>query len=132
MGANADVEDVVQDAMIRAWRHASSCRSEDPLPWLLTIARREVFRRRTAVTEPVEESAVTADLAYSPDADVRLGLRQSLAALPPRDQVLLRLRYELDLTQPAIAEIMGTPEGTTKVQLHRARNRLKIQLEDDQ
>ena len=35
------------------------------------------------------------------------------------------MRYEEDLTQPAIAARLGIPEGTVKVQLHRARVKLR-------
>ena len=35
------------------------------------------------------------------------------------------MRYTEDLTQAAIAEKLGIPEGTVKVRLHRARARLK-------
>ncbi len=35
------------------------------------------------------------------------------------------MRYEEDLTQPAIAARLGIPEGTVKVQLHRARLKLR-------
>jgi RNA polymerase sigma-70 factor (ECF subfamily) len=42
--------------------------------------------------------------------------------------VLLALRYEGDLTQEHVARIMGLPEGTVKVRLHRLRARLSTQL----
>jgi RNA polymerase sigma-70 factor (ECF subfamily) len=45
--------------------------------------------------------------------------------LSERERVLLALRYEEDLTQPAIAARLGIPEGTVKVQLHRARVKLR-------
>ena len=35
------------------------------------------------------------------------------------------MRYEEDLTQAAIAAKLGIPEGTVKVRLHRARNKLR-------
>ena len=39
---------------------------------------------------------------------------------------LVDLRYEADLANPAIAQVLGLPEGTVKVRLHRIRNRLRI------
>jgi RNA polymerase sigma-70 factor (ECF subfamily) len=54
---------------------------------------------------------------------------RALRDLPARDRALLTLRYAEDLTQPQIAVRLGSPEGTVKVQLHRARGRLRSLLE---
>lgn len=48
--------------------------------------------------------------------------------LSPEDRRLLQLRYVADLTQSAVAEQLGMPEGTTKVRLHRLRKRLRHRL----
>ena len=53
-------------------------------------------------------------------------LHAAMAALSERDRELLELRYEEDLTQAAIAARLGIPEGTVKVRLHRARNKLRL------
>lgn len=55
----------------------------------------------------------------------RADLHAALRRLSDRDRRLLALRYEEDLTQAAIATRLGIPEGTVKVRLHRARNRLR-------
>jgi RNA polymerase sigma-70 factor (ECF subfamily) len=39
------------------------------------------------------------------------------------------LRYWADLTQPEVARLTKLPEGTVKVRLHRARQRLRAALE---
>jgi RNA polymerase sigma-70 factor (ECF subfamily) len=52
-------------------------------------------------------------------------LHAALAALSDRDRRLLEMRYEEDLTQATIAQRLGIPEGTVKVRLHRARNKLR-------
>jgi RNA polymerase sigma-70 factor (ECF subfamily) len=52
-------------------------------------------------------------------------LQAALADLSDRDRELLELRYEEDLTQKMIARRLGIPEGTVKVRLHRARNKLR-------
>jgi RNA polymerase sigma-70 factor (ECF subfamily) len=36
------------------------------------------------------------------------------------------MKYEEDLTQATIARRLGIPEGTVKVRLHRARNKLRL------
>jgi RNA polymerase sigma-70 factor, ECF subfamily len=55
----------------------------------------------------------------------RADLQAALEVLSERERSLLSLRYEEDLTQPAIAARLGIPEGTVKVQLHRARLKLR-------
>jgi RNA polymerase sigma factor (sigma-70 family) len=52
-------------------------------------------------------------------------LRAALGVLSDRDRELLELRYQDDLTQPAIARKLDIPEGTVKVRLHRARKKLR-------
>lgn len=59
----------------------------------------------------------------------RIEIRRALAALPPEDRLLLILRYGEDLTQPRVAEVLGMPEGTAKVRLHRLRAALRRILE---
>jgi len=131
-GSAAEAEDVVQDALVVAWRKADSCRSEDPLPWLLAITRRKALRRLSTqrehlVGEPVADAPIPGEEVEALAA--RLDLGAVLATLPQEDREMLVLRYEEDLTQPAVAKRLGLPEGTTKVRLHRIRARLKQALE---
>ena len=58
----------------------------------------------------------------------RADLHAALRCLDQRDRRLLMLRYEEDMTQAAIARLLEIPEGTVKVQLHRARDKLRRAL----
>jgi RNA polymerase sigma-70 factor (ECF subfamily) len=53
-------------------------------------------------------------------------LHAALAGLNERDRRLLEMKYQEDLTQATIARRLGVPEGTVKVRLHRARNKLRL------
>lgn len=53
-------------------------------------------------------------------------LHAALDRMSDRDREILELRYEQDLTHPAIASRLGIPEGTVKVRLHRAREKLRM------
>lgn len=133
MGSGADVEDVVQEALVRAWRHAHSCTSEDPTAWVVAITRREVWRRFAAAKpESLGEDVGEWGSADLDEAGVacRLDVRREVRQMTESDRQVLYLRYVCDLTQPAIARALGIPEGTTKVRLHRARTRLRAQLDD--
>jgi RNA polymerase sigma-70 factor (ECF subfamily) len=125
----SEAEDIAQDALLRAWRRRSTLREVDRRnQWLATIVRNEAFRQHARVRpdptsmietyEAVEDAQVVATVE-------RADLHAALRRLSDRDRQLLELRYTEDLTQQAIARRLGIPEGTVKVRLHRARNKLR-------
>jgi RNA polymerase sigma-70 factor (ECF subfamily) len=126
----SEAEDIAQDALLRAWRRRSTLRdSERRNQWLATIVRNEAFRQHARVrpdpTSSIEFSEGAEDehvLAAVELAD----LHAALSLLSERDRQLLEMKYEEDLTQGMIARRLGIPEGTVKVRLHRARNRLRL------
>ncbi|MGN6275858.1 MAG: RNA polymerase sigma factor [Solirubrobacterales bacterium] len=125
----SEAEDIAQDALLRAWRRRSTLRdSERRNQWLATIVRNEAFRQHarvkpdlTATVELLEGAEDEQVLATVETAD----LHAALAGLSERDRQLLEMRYEQDLTQATIARRLGIPEGTVKVRLHRARDKLR-------
>jgi RNA polymerase sigma-70 factor (ECF subfamily) len=133
-----DAPDVVQEALLRAWR---SCRRgvapQFPVAWLMRITRNEALRRlaRRTETTTIDEQHEVADeraLQRLDDIVLRVDVRRALRHLSPDDRKLVTLRYVDDLTQPGVAAEMGIPEGTAKVRLHRIRKRLQAVLADDQ
>jgi len=132
-----DAQEAAQDALLRAWRGRSRQRGHGAETWWVRqIARNEALRqlarqarRRDLYTEaPVELlDGVPADQDVSQLAEM-IDLREAIAGLAPRDALLLRLRYEGDLTQPRLARLAGMPEGTVKIRLHRIRGRLRERL----
>lgn len=130
----ADAEEAVQEALVRAWLGREGCRSpEAPLPWLLEITRNEA--RRLARREALRLSLELLDSPASEDEELagtaaRVTVEQALGALADRDRRILRLRYGDDLTQVEVARRLGIPEGTVKVRLHRARRRLRGLLDE--
>ena len=125
----SEAEDIAQDALLRAWRRRSTLRDGTRRnQWLATIVRNEAFRQHARVRpDPIAtiESQEGADdervVATVEGADLHAALRR----LPEKDRRLLLLRYDEDLTQAAIASRLGIPEGTVKVRLHRARDKLR-------
>jgi len=125
-----EAEDIAQDALLRAWRRRSTLRDfERRFYWLATIVRNEAFRQHarvrpdpTATIELQEGAEDERVLATVELAD----LHAALDRLSEPDRQILELRYEEDLTHPVIARRLGIPEGTAKVRLHRARERLRI------
>lgn len=124
-----EAEDIAQDALLRAWRRRSTLRDPDRRnQWLAAIVRNEAFRQHARVRpdptdilewiEGAEDEAVVATVE-------RADLHAALRALSEKDRSLLTMRYQEDLTQSAIAQRLGIPEGTVKVRLHRARKKLR-------
>jgi RNA polymerase sigma-70 factor, ECF subfamily len=125
----SEAEDIAQDALLRAWRRRSTLRERERRnQWLATIVRNEAFRQH-ARTRP--DPIATIELHEGAEdarvvAAVELAdLHAALGRLSERERQLLELRYEEDLTQAAIAVKLGIPEGTVKVRLHRARDKLR-------
>ena len=125
----SEAEDIAQDALLRAWRRRSTLRDSDRRnQWLATIVRNEAFRQHARVRPDPTSTIELREGAEDEQvlATVELAdLHAALERLSDRDRQLLELRYEEDLTQAMIARRLGIPEGTVKVRLHRARDKLR-------
>ncbi len=128
--APGDGDDVVQDALTRAWRRWGTYDAGrgTPRSWLLAIvadqSRRTRLRRRP-----------TADLPDVPapegSRDDDLALEAALRRLPRRQRLAVALHYFVGLPLAECAQVMGCAEGTVKSTLHDARRRLREELRDE-
>lgn len=133
-----DAEEVVQEAMTRAWRSRSSCRTPDsPLPWCLQITRNEALRllgqRNRGRTDPLPEELELEDQYAHRDPEravARIDVSRALHQLSIEEQELIALRYSHDFSHPEIAARLQIPEATARVRLHRAHKRLRSLLDD--
>jgi len=127
LGPGPDAEDAAQEAAMRAWRRRATCR-DAPGAWVRTIAQNEALRTagRRHDEEPLD---AIAEVHSQASAGVESqDIRAAVGALEQSDRLLLLLRYWADLTQPEVARATALPEGTVKVRLHRARQRLRVAL----
>ena len=134
VGCPEAAEEAAQEAIVRAWRHQSSCRQPDqPLGWLRRIARNEAVRvasRRPNEVLVDEPRAWPCDRPADEDeVENRLLFSGILGTLSQEDQDLARLRYYEDLTCAKLAEHFGLSEATVKVRLHRLRRRIRQRME---
>lgn len=133
LGNRHDAEEVVQEALTRAWRSQQTGReTQSPLAWCVAITRNEALRRLKRPTGHVTEVEFVDDLHGSAAASdgeelliLRLDVGAALKALPSGERRLLDLRYFCGMTQPEIAKALEIPEGTAKIRLHQARRRLR-------
>lgn len=126
-----DPDDIVQEALIRAWKKRSSF---DPArgsarSWLLALTADQARRLRSRwriweLSDPLSSTADRGDVA----AD--LDLRQAITALSARQRQAVLLVYYVDLSVAEAARTMKCSEGTVKSTLSDARTRLAQLLED--
>ena len=131
--SHAEAEDVAQEALLRAWRKRGSCREPDrPWPWVKEIARNEAYRlfSRRAMTHELPTDRLPEAPAQSPEDAVltRIDVQRALGELSPADRLMVRLRYEADLTHPSVAVALGLSVANVKVRLHRLRPKLQHSL----
>jgi len=133
-------EDVVQEALIKMWKHLPSLRVHGSFKaWLLRIVVNEVkqqFRKKQALSVPLEQaSEVAGDFDDTETAMIqneeRRYLKQALEKLPAEQREAVVLRYFSELTVPEIAAVIGQREGTIKSRLSRALSHLGEILRND-
>ncbi len=123
-------EDVVQEAMLRAWKSLDALREDEAAKqWVLTIVRREnarYFERKRLETVDIDNltPSQSAMLAESSDTD-RDEVRQAIYRLDDDYREPLVLQVLMGHSTKEIAEIMDIKPGTVLTRLHRARIKLK-------
>ncbi len=137
----ADVEDLVQDTLLRAYRAIDRFDGAHPRAWLLTIMRnaevsRHRRRRPSLLDDPdaiTEGRAGQAEHDADPEAIVLAEqfdetVARALAGLPDRFRRVVELIDVDGLTYIEAAQLLGIPEGTVMSRLHRARKRIRARL----
>jgi RNA polymerase sigma-70 factor (ECF subfamily) len=124
-------EDVVSETFLVAWRRLDRV-PDDPLPWLLVVARNTVANHRRAGSRQVRaadalrrlrqvaEPAVAADVL----ATERATVLAELAALTAKEREALLLVAWDGLSPARAARVAGCSLATFHVRLFRARRRL--------
>lgn len=128
-------EDVVQETLLRAWRHFGSLTSESAArAWLFTIARRELARiraRRTLATEDIDDLSADdeAHLAETPESDDLEDVRRALWQLADAYREPLLLQIDLGLSVKEIGAELGLTQAAVLTRLFRAREQLRASLQ---
>lgn len=136
--------DTVQESFTRALNRLETLREPERFrPWLLQIARNAAIdsRRATVATRTTSIDEEDAPELRCDDpgpehvAEVRTlaeALRNGFAMLSPRDAAALSLSVHLGFGPAEVAAALDISYGNAKVVLHRARNRLRAALDQDQ
>ncbi len=123
-------EDVVQEALMRAWKSLDALRDEAAAKhWLLTIVRREnarYFERRRLETVDIDNltASQSALLAAAPNDELD-DLREAIYGLDDGYREPLLLQVLMGYSTNEIAQQMGLKQGAVLTRLHRARLMLR-------
>jgi RNA polymerase sigma factor (sigma-70 family) len=138
LGAGSDAEDVVQEALVKAYRSLGSFRADRPFrPWLLRIVANEARNaHRSAVRRAGREERQARDLwaelldpaAAVVDREDQARLLAAVAGLPEKHRRVVACRYLLELDEADTAVVLGLPRGTVKSRLSRGLARLREDL----
>jgi RNA polymerase sigma-70 factor, ECF subfamily len=130
-------EDVVQETMLRAWRHCAQFSAEkgSVRGWLMKVAHNiamdKVRMRRSRPTE-VAEDAVPDALVTEDHADTvvtALQVRHALARLSPGHRDVLEQIYLNGCTAREAAARLGIPEGTVFSRAYYALRTLRREMD---
>ena len=133
---DAEAEDVVQDACLRAMRFFSSLREEDARAWLFAIVRNAWYTRISRRADPVAvaaERVEPTDEALDPEERLIqqrtvTRVRDAIEQLPADFREAIVLREIEGLSYKEIAAVVRVPIGTVMSRLARARERLLAAL----
>jgi RNA polymerase sigma-70 factor (ECF subfamily) len=140
--APGEADDLVQDAVLRAYRGFEGLRGANVKAWLLTIVKNCHFTAQRARHDRLwvplpEESDSPHEPALvargDPEQEVLAtdrmhALERVLALLPEEQRDVLILREVEDLDYRAIAEVLAVPLGTVMSRLSRARAALRARF----
>jgi RNA polymerase sigma-70 factor, ECF subfamily len=147
---DAEAEDALQEAYLRAWRALSTFRAESKLStWLVRIVRNEALarlRRGGGNVIPLDPTIDTADSDAEPtmedDADQRpdcIAMRSELRrlvearidTLPEVFRTVFMLRAVEEWSVEEVAEALQLPEATVRTRYFRARGLMREGLSRD-
>lgn len=130
LASDVEAEDVVQDALIVAWRGLGTLRAPAAFPaWVRRIVFRAALRarrreRRQVPLEDVSEMAVRRAVGAVGAIDAM----RALAGLSPRQRAVIYLGFIEGLTDGEVAAALGTSPVTVRIHRWRARRHLRRRL----
>ncbi len=128
-GSTTDGEDVVQDAIFRAYRSLDTFDDSRPLtPWLFRIAHNQCidFLRSRGVREEAEAAVAEPDFIEPVETGSSVGpaIEHLVLSLPPKERACVLLKDVFEYSLEEIAELVDSTVGGVKAALNRGRSKL--------
>ena len=127
----ADAKDVIQETMLAVWQGLAGYEAQSSFKtWAFGVARKKLadfYRRRAGRgTLPLEDY----EGEYAPDDDFersveKLDVDRARTRLSERDNELVYLVFQAQLSYPQVAETLGIPVGTVKSRMSGIKSRLR-------
>ncbi|MFF6993563.1 RNA polymerase sigma factor [Streptomyces sp. NPDC008313] len=130
-----DIDDVVAETFLTAWRRLDEVPHSAVLPWLYATARRilantyRAEQRRQALAETIAWQRHSHQGDPADDVAGAQAVAVAFDSLSGTDREILRLALWEELPARHAARVIGCTTATFHVRLHRARRRLRQQLE---
>ncbi|GAB1694219.1 sigma-70 family RNA polymerase sigma factor [Krasilnikovia sp. M28-CT-15] len=131
-GDRAAAEDIVQETLLRAWRHPEALTNSkgSVRGWLLTVARNiatDRFRARSRRPTEVAESPTTVPVRddHADEVVDSIVVLDALEQLSPEHREVLHAIYFKGHTVAEAADALGVPPGTIKSRTYYALRRMR-------
>jgi RNA polymerase sigma-70 factor, ECF subfamily len=122
-------EDIVQEALLRAWRSRDALKDAGAArPWLFTIVRREharLYERKRLELVPLDDAGELSDAGAAEPGDDLFALRHAIMRLPIEYREPLVLQVLGGFSTEEIARELSLSSTAVLTRLFRARNKLR-------
>ena len=136
-GNKEDAEDVSQDVFIKLYQCKKQMEDEEVKAWLIRVTTntchnyfRNPFRRRKALLDEKEWENIVGNGLSEQDIINNKVIMDAIESLPKHYRIVVYLYYYEEYSTGQISKILKVKETTIQTRLSRAREKLKVVLED--
>ena len=136
-----DADDVLQNTFIKVFRHLKGFKGDSKLfSWIYRIGTNEALSflsnkaKRNGHTGESLSSSIVENLrsdTYFNGDEIQFKLHLAVATLPPKQQLVFKMKYFEDLKYEEISDILGTSTGALKASYHHAVKKIEEYMSED-